>query len=504
MTTLHIGDKYEVLDQIGRGGMGVVYRARHRTLQTELAVKVLPPDLAKNPELVNRFHQEARLMAQLRHPHIVRVLDVDKVGNSPYFIMEYIAGKSLSQRLQEQGPLPIPEALEIARQITSALEYAHQHDPPVIHRDIKPDNILLESSSGRVVVTDFGIAKVLGVSGYTSTDFVLGTLLYCAPEQVLQPQELDGRADLYSLGMVIYEMVSGHAFFSGLDERALLGRVLYGSEKNVPTFPESTPAEFVTLVTRAIARDPLQRYQRAVDLRQDIEHCLALCAPTVPTTHITLPTLGVTPQSYTAGPFIFPKKEKKKIWAQAARLFRPQFVLLLCVVVSVTFFLVRNLPHRPRQPLPLFTEKVPQQLLASVSEVTTAKMAEPVTITEPVEEKPVETKKDSGAPLASQSTEANMAEAVTVTEPAEAKQDLGTPPALPSTKQETFPPRRYRVTILTAVRDRPTWKGAEVLQLKPNSKISVVGFTGDWLKVESRSQSLAPSGYVWKEDAKPE
>src|SRR5262249_21983801 len=156
--------------------------------------------------------------------------------NTPYFVMEYIEGQSLSEYLTEHGPLSVREALEIGRQVALALDYAHSPPLPVIHRDIKPQNILIDAHSKRAVVTDFGIAKVRGASSQTSTDLMLGTLLYCAPEQILPSTEIDGRADLYSLGLVLYEMVTRRPFFADLDERALLGKMLYGPEDNIPVF----------------------------------------------------------------------------------------------------------------------------------------------------------------------------------------------------------------------------------------------------------------------------
>lgn len=234
-------------------------------------------------------------MAQLNHPHIVRVLDVDRDGDTHFFIMEYIAGRSLSQYLRERGPRPEPEVLALARQVAQALEYAHSHMPPVIHRDIKPANILLEEHSGRVVVTDFGIAKVLGVTEQTRTGQMLGTLRYCAPEQLLQSKALDGRADLYALGLVMYEMAAGQPFFAEADERELLQRVLQGSGENVPTFAGPVSPEFVALVTRAIARKPERRYPRAAELLRDIEACLAL-PPTTASTALPGDALSASPE----------------------------------------------------------------------------------------------------------------------------------------------------------------------------------------------------------------
>jgi len=280
-----IAGKYAVLSQIGRGGMGIVYQVRHLTLETTLALKVLPSELAADPELVNRFHQEARVMAQLSHPHIVRVSDVDRDGDTHFFVMDYIAGESLSQYLRKRGALPLPEVTSIARQVAQALEYAHSHQPPVIHRDIKPSNILLEEGSRRALVTDFGIAKVVGTMDWTHTGMVLGTLRYCAPEQILQYKDLDGRVDLYALGLVMYEMAVGQPFFTETEELALLDRVLHRPGENVPIFISPVPSEFAALVTRAIARGREQRYPRVAELLRDLEACKILLSATSPTAH---------------------------------------------------------------------------------------------------------------------------------------------------------------------------------------------------------------------------
>ena len=219
-----ISRKYEVIGQLGRGGMGVVYKVRHTALETIHALKVLPSDLMENEEMVSRFYREARVMARLSHSNIVRVLDIDRDEelNFYYFVMEYVQGKTLSQYVREKGVLSLPEVLEISQQVASALEYSHNHKPPVIHRDIKPANIMIEEKSGRAVVMDFGIAKELGEQEMTKTGVMIGTLKYCSPEQ-MRHEPLDGRADIYSLGMVVYEMYTGNQFFAGMDEHAIFG-----------------------------------------------------------------------------------------------------------------------------------------------------------------------------------------------------------------------------------------------------------------------------------------
>jgi serine/threonine-protein kinase len=271
-----ISRKYEVLGQLGQGGMGVVYKVRHVALDTILALKVLPRDLMVNPEMVTRFYHEARVMARLRHPNIIRVLDIDRdeALDFHYFVMEYIQGKTLRQQIQEQGPLPLSKVLTTAHQVARALAYAHAHTPPIIHRDIKPANIMIEDDSSRIVVMDFGLAKELGGSEMTQAGVVLGTLKYSPPEQ-LRREPLDGRADVYALGMVMYETYTGAHFFAGLDEAGVIGKLLYDSGENEPHFIAPTPTAFSTLVQKAIAKSRERRYQRVEDLLRAIEACSA-------------------------------------------------------------------------------------------------------------------------------------------------------------------------------------------------------------------------------------
>src|SRR5262245_665312 len=158
-----ISKKYEVISTLGQGGMGLVYKVRHVGLDTTFALKMLPSYLMENQDMVTRFYREARVMARLNHPNIVRVFDVeqDEELNVYFFVMEYIEGKTLRQYLSEKGPLSLSEVVNISRHVAGALAYAHGHQPPIIHRDIKPTNIMIEDHSGRVMVMDFGIAKEL-------------------------------------------------------------------------------------------------------------------------------------------------------------------------------------------------------------------------------------------------------------------------------------------------------------------------------------------------------
>src|SRR6266487_3652806 len=198
----------EILAFIGKGGMGAVYKARQPALDRFVALKILPPQVASGTGFAERFNREARALARLSHPNIVAVHEFGQVNGLPYFIMEFVDGLNLRQ-LERAGKLSPQEALKIVPQICEALQFAH--DEGIVHRDIKPENILLDKK-GRVKIADFGIAKILGREpdvALTQTQGVLGTPQYMAPEQVEKPQSVDHRADIFSLGVVFYEMLTG-------------------------------------------------------------------------------------------------------------------------------------------------------------------------------------------------------------------------------------------------------------------------------------------------------
>lgn len=272
--------KYEILDKIGQGGMGVVYRVRHRELGTILALKMLPPDLAGEPELVARFRREARVMARLSHPHIVRVFDLVQEGDAFYLVMEYLRGRNLREHLQvhmasQHQPMALPDVLRIGVEVADALAYAHEQTPAVIHRDIKPPNIIIEEGTGRAVVTDFGIAMLAGESQtkLTRTGGFVGTLKYSSPEQMRHDADVDGRADVYSLGMVLYELYTGRQYFAGLTDEEVIGRVLYNPQEDSGAIPESEP-QFAEIIRLAIARERHERYGSARALLVDLQECL--------------------------------------------------------------------------------------------------------------------------------------------------------------------------------------------------------------------------------------
>jgi serine/threonine-protein kinase len=256
---------YDLDREVGRGGMGIVYRALDRRLKRAVAVKVLPPDLAFRSDIRSRFLQEAETAAQLSHPNIVPIYMVDERDGLVFFVMAFIDGQTLGQRLKAApGPMPVPTALAILREVGSALAYAHAHG--VIHRDIKPDNILLATDGLHALVTDFGIARAVTSSGdsrLTATGVAIGTPAYMSPEQCSGDKEVDGRSDLYSLGVVAYQMLCGSLPFSGGNTAMLLVKQL--SETPVPLRQRcpSVPEGVAAAVMRLLAKEPAGRFSDA-------------------------------------------------------------------------------------------------------------------------------------------------------------------------------------------------------------------------------------------------
>ena len=285
-------DKYEVISEIGQGGMGTVYKVRHNVLDTIYAIKVLSAQMTQDEELVTRFYREARVMAKLKHPNIARVIDVqhDNILGVHYFIMEYIQGQTLKQFVQKSGPLKRLDLLDVAKQVAQALDYSHKFDPPVIHRDIKPTNIMIEDGTSRVVVMDFGIAKELNDSDLTKVDMMLGTLKYCPPEQ-MRNEPLDGGADVYALGMVLYEIYTGVHLFKGLNDTALIWKILNPEEYEI-AFPADTTPELAAILVKAVKKDRNSRYRSMEELLKDVNECWVSLDLTNPKTGRVSPGMG--------------------------------------------------------------------------------------------------------------------------------------------------------------------------------------------------------------------
>jgi predicted Ser/Thr protein kinase len=253
-----LAGEYSLERELGRGGMGIVYLARDVKLDRDVAIKVLPTDLAHTADARDRFLREARTAASLSHPNIVPIHRVGEAGDFVFFVMSYVEGETLGERLRTHGPLPPAEATRILREVAWALAYAHGRG--IVHRDVKPDNILLEAGTGRALVTDFGIAYG-GAHAITATDpgKIMGTAHFMSPEQSAN-EPIDGRSDLYALGVVGYVAVSGRLPFESSNVPALLLRQATEAAPSVVRAAPGLPPALSAVIDRCLAREPDDRF----------------------------------------------------------------------------------------------------------------------------------------------------------------------------------------------------------------------------------------------------
>jgi len=321
-----VGDQYDVQGELGRGGMAVVYRALDVRLRRPVALKVLPPEFAFREEVKRRFLREAEMAARLSHPNIVPIYAVDERGGIVYFVMALVEGESLAKRLAITPRLAVSDARRILHDVADALAFAHAHG--VIHRDIKPDNILLDRESGRPMVTDFGIARAAEADGHlTVTGVAVGTPAYMSPEQSLGERELDGRSDVYSLGVVGWQMLAGELPFKAANTPAMM-------MKHVSTIPvpvrekrPDVPAALGAAVDRALAKRPEDRWPSAGAFRDAVD---ARDATAVPFQH-PAPSPEAAPMQFPPGapvlalpgvpglpavPYYLSRRERKEAWRE--------------------------------------------------------------------------------------------------------------------------------------------------------------------------------------------
>ncbi len=284
-----LADRYAVEREVGRGGMATVYLAQDRKHGRQVALKVLHPELAATLGS-ERFLREIQIAARLQHSHILPLYDSGQAGTLLYYVMPFVEGESLRDRLNHERPLPVEEAVRIARDIAAALDYAHRQG--VVHRDIKPENVMLHE--GEAIVTDFGIAKAVSAAGgesLTQVGMAVGTPAYMSPEQASGEREPDGRSDIYSLGCVLYEMLTGSAPFTGPTVQALIMKRFTDPVPSVRATRSLVTIELEAVVSRALAKDPADRFTSGSQIVQ------ALGSPKVVTPHATaVATPTVAPQ----------------------------------------------------------------------------------------------------------------------------------------------------------------------------------------------------------------
>ena len=262
-----VAGRYSLERELGRGGMGIVFLARDVALDRPVAIKLLPPALAVMPDLHERFLREARTAAKLAHPNIVPIHAVEEHGDIVFFVMAFVDGESLGQRVRRAGPLAPSTVIRAVQEVAWALAYAHGRG--VIHRDIKPDNILLEKGSGRVLVTDFGIARVADATGATARGEILGTAHYMAPEQA-SGEPADGRSDLYSLGVTAFFALTGTLPFDGPTLPAVLAQAVTKPAPGVATRRDGLPPGLAESVDRCLAKMPADRFATGEELAEAV------------------------------------------------------------------------------------------------------------------------------------------------------------------------------------------------------------------------------------------
>jgi len=272
-----LSGRYRLEARIGAGGMSTVYRAVDETLERPVAVKLMNREVSSDSDLLERFRREARAVAQLSHPNIVGVIDAgddhDPVSPRPYIVFEYVEGETLKERIRRLARLPIPEAVAYSIEIARALGAAHARH--IVHRDVKPQNVLIDDHGGSAKVTDFGIARTLDEEGLTADGRVLGTTDYVSPEQALG-QHVTGQSDLYSLGIALYEMLTGEVPFKGENQVAVAMKHVREELPDVRTKRPEVSAALAAVIETATAKRTRDRYANDAELIADLEEALAI------------------------------------------------------------------------------------------------------------------------------------------------------------------------------------------------------------------------------------
>ncbi len=298
-----LGD-IEILEVIGRGGMGLVLKGYQRELGRYVAVKVMAPHLAASGAARKRLAREARAAAAIVHPHVMPIHSVNSSGRLPYLVMPLVACESLQQRLERQGPLELKEILRIGRQVAAGLAAAHAQG--LVHRDVKPANILLERGVDRAMLTDFGLARAVDDASLTRTGVIAGTPQFMSPEQA-RGESIDARSDLFSLGSVLYAMCTGRPPFRAETSFGVLRRITDVEPRSIREINPDIPDWLVAIVSRLHAKNPAERFQSAAEIAELLEACLS---------HVQQPTAVPLPETLKSiAPSVPPKRLRKHVAA---------------------------------------------------------------------------------------------------------------------------------------------------------------------------------------------
>ncbi len=367
---------YEILHVLGRGGCGVVFRAFDDRLQRVVAIKVMARQIAMLPTVRRRFVREARTSAAVRHKNVVQVFEVAEQP-LPYLVMEFIPGETLQQKLARTGPLEVSEVLSIGREIAEGLAAAHAKN--LIHRDIKPGNVLIEDGPPkRVKITDFGLARASDDASISQSGQIIGTPMFMAPEQALG-HDIDQRADLFSLGSVLYQMVTGCAPFQAPSTLAVLGRVAEDDARPIQEIVPETPKWLCDIIVKLHAKNPDDRFQSARELADVLAECEA--------------QHQVQAKNFSRILRRTPQRSRRWKWAVAAALLLPFLVLTLTETTRVThIFRGRPAPANPKtpesEPTALVEKQEPMPIPDASIDNAQPKKQLPTEVEKPIEKKP--------------------------------------------------------------------------------------------------------------------
>ncbi len=338
-----LGNRYEILEQLGGGGMAIIYKARDSMLNRLVTVKILRPEFTCDEDFVQRFRREAQAVASLSHQNIVSIFDVGQEKEVYYLVMEYIEGDNLKNLVRGKGALPQGQAVEIARQVGEALQHAHGNN--IVHRDVKPQNILI-TTDGRAKLTDFGIAREASTATLTQTDTIVGSVHYLSPEQA-RGETAGPRSDIYSLGVVLYEMVTGVLPFQGDTPIGVALKHIQESPPSPSSINPGVSPGLEKIINRAMAKFPVDRYSMAKDLVADLERLSGAVSlepdKDVPADEFAtrvISTVRPAQETIQPMPLVKAKKRRRPVWLWAAA-----FLLSLLAAGMVVFQLYVNVPE---------------------------------------------------------------------------------------------------------------------------------------------------------------
>ncbi len=305
---------YRIFEIIGRGGMGVVYRGIHDNLGRKVAIKALAPELTQDPQFRERFFSEARTQAQLQHPNIVTIYDLLEDGGEYFIVMEHVEGQGLDDILAERGAAGLPEAevLALFSQVLLALDSAHSEG--VIHRDVKSSNVLV-NARGRVKLMDFGIALLIGDKRLTQSSQTIGTPVYMSPEQILRPREVDHRTDIYSAGILLFEMLSGRPPFDAETEYEIKRQHIEAVPVDIGTIATSTGPALSNVISKALSKNPGERFPSAGEFLRSLRAAAPHSLPSLDTAPAGIPTLAEPAATRHAGILTAGAPRKRALWA---------------------------------------------------------------------------------------------------------------------------------------------------------------------------------------------